>query len=54
MAEISQRFRKGVGGRGLATDRARNGAHIVPQNCVHLLLREDRKKGAEKMPESLA
>ena len=34
-----RRFRTGVGGRGLATDRAPNAAKIVPQNCVHLLLR---------------
>ena len=29
-----QRFRKGVGGRGLATNRAPNTAKIDPQNCV--------------------
>ena len=49
----NQRFRKGVGGRGLATDSARNTAKNVPQNCVLLLIRGHRKKGAEKRPESL-
>ena len=46
---FDQRFRKGVGGqRGLATSSAQNTAKIVPQSCVLLLIRGDRKKGAEK------
>ena len=32
-----ERFRKGVGGRGLATNSAQNRAKIVIQNCVLLL-----------------
>ena len=42
-----RRLRKGVGGRGLATDRAPTAAKIVPQNCVLLLLllREEEEKG---------
>ena len=40
--------------KGLATDRAPKAAKILPQNCVHLLLRgRNRKKDAEEMPESL-
>ena len=51
----NQRFRKGAGGRGLATDGAPNAAKVAPQNCDHPLLMEgNRKKDAEKMPESLA
>ena len=30
----NQRFRKGVGGRGLATNSAQSAAENVPQNCV--------------------
>ena len=48
-----QRFRKGVGGRGLAINKPPKRAQKVPQKCVPLLLRGHRKKGAEKRPESL-
>ena len=41
-------------GRGLATNKSKNRAKLALQNCVLLLLRGHRKKGAEKMPESLA
>ena len=34
-----QRFRKGVGGRGLATNRSQNTARSDPRNCVALFLR---------------
>ena len=34
VSSINQRFRKGVGGRGLATNSAQNTANIDPQNCV--------------------
>ena len=45
LRELSQRFRKGVGERGFATDRAPpNPAKIVPQNRVCLLLREEEDK----------
>ena len=51
---ISQSFPKGgVGGRGLATHSAQNTAKILPQNCVLLLTRGHRKKGAEKGLESV-
>ena len=50
---IFQRFREGVGGRGLATSSAQNTAKKDLQNCVPLLTGEDRKKGAEKRPESV-
>ena len=48
------KFRKGAGGRGLATGWAQNTANKGPQNCVPLLKRGDRKKNAEKRPESRA
>ena len=51
--EASQRFRKGVGGRGLATNRCQNTAKIDPQNCVPLLPRVAYEKGHRKRPESL-
>ena len=50
----NQRFRKGVGGRGLATNSAQNAAENVPQNCVFLLIRGHRQKGAAKRLESMA
>ena len=50
----NQRFRKGVGGRGLATNKPPKRAQKVLQKCVPLLLRGHRKKGAEKRLESLA
>ena len=50
----SQRFRRGVGGRGLATNKPPKRAQKVLQQCVPLLLRGHRKKGTEKRPESLA
>ena len=34
-----QKFRKGVGGRGLATNKAQNTTRKGPQNCVLLLIR---------------
>ena len=34
--------------KGLAIDRASNAAKILPQNCVHLLLREEEEKGCRK------
>ena len=46
---LSRRFRKEVGGRGLATDGTQNTAKNVPQNCV-LLLRGIGKRG-EKRPQ---
>ena len=36
---MNQRFRKGVGGRGLAANSAQNTAKIVLQNCVLPLIR---------------
>ena len=51
----SGRFRKGVRGRGLATNSARNTAQIVPKNYVLLLTRGHslgervQKKGPESM-----
>ena len=49
---VSPRFRKGVGGRRLATNSAQNAAKTkTPQNCVLLLIRGHRKKGAAKRPE---
>ena len=47
-----QKFRKGVGGRGLATSSAQNTARKGRGRCP-LLTAEDRKKGAEKRPESV-
>ena len=49
-----QRFRKGVGGRRLATNSSPNAAKCVPQNYVLLLKRGHRKKAAEKRRESMA
>ena len=49
-----QKFRKGVGGRGLATSRVQYAAKKGPRNWVPLLIRGDRKKGAEKRLECLA
>ena len=46
-----QRFRKGVGGRGLATNNAQHTAKIVSQNGVLLLIRAHRKKRTEKRLE---
>ena len=48
MSGICQRFRKGVGGRGLATNNAQNTAKTVSQNSVLLLIRGHRKKRQEK------
>ena len=53
-AWTNQRFRKGVGGRGLATNKPPKRAQKVLQKCVPLLLRGHRKKGTEKRLESLA
>ena len=50
----NQRFRKGVGGRGLATNKAPKRAQKALQKCVPILLRGHRKKGTEKRPKSLA
>ena len=47
----NQRFRKGVGRRGLATNGAQNTAKSVPQNCVLLLIRgrgAKEKRGQQK------
>ena len=44
-----QRFRKGVGGRGLATNPKKFSRNVSP-----LLLRGHRKKGTEKSLQSLA
>ena len=44
---VNQRFRKGVGGRGLATNSTQNTANILPQNCVILLIRGHRERGLE-------
>ena len=49
-----RRFRKGVGGRGLATNKPPKRATKVRQTCVPILLRGHRKKGTEKRPEFLA
>ena len=48
------RFRKGVGGKGLAANKPPKRAKKVLQKCVLLLLRGHRRKGTEKRPESLA
>ena len=48
----NQRFRKGVGKRGLATNNTQNTAKLVPQNYVLPFIRGHRKKGAEERPES--
>ena len=47
------RFRKGVGGRGLATNKPLKRGQKVLQKCVPILPRGHRKKGTEKSPESL-
>ena len=49
-----QRFRKGVGGRGLATNKPPKTARKIVQKYVPLLLSGHRKKGTEKRPQSLA
>ena len=49
-----QRFRKGVGGRGLANNGGQITAKFIPQDSVLRLLKRHRKKGAENRPESLA
>ena len=36
---ISQRFRNGVGGRGLVTNSTHDTAKIVPETCALLLIR---------------
>ena len=48
-----RRFRKGVGGRGLATNKPPKRAQKVLLKCVPILLRGHRKKGTEKRPEFL-
>ena len=48
IAAECQRFRKGVGGRGLETNSAQNTAKNAPQNCVVLLIRGHRKRGYRK------
>ena len=50
----TKRFRKGVGGRVLATKEPPKIGKKVPQKFVPLLLRGHRQKGAEKRPQSLA
>ena len=50
---MNQRFRKGVGGRELAINKPPKTGQKVRQKCVPLLLRGDRKKGAEKTPQTL-
>ena len=52
-APHNRRFRKGVGGRGLATNKNPKKSPKVLQKCVPILLRGHRKKGTEKRPESL-
>ena len=49
-----RRYRKGVGGRGLATNKPPKRAQKVLQKYVPILLRGHRKKGTEKRPKSLA
>ena len=49
----NRRFRKGVGGRGLATNKPSKKSTKVLQKCVPILLRGHRKKGTEKRPKSL-
>ena len=48
LCSLFQRFRKEVGGRGLATNNAQNTAKIVSQNGVLLLIRGHRKRGQKK------
>ena len=43
-----QRFRKGVGGMGLATNKPPKRAQKVLQKCVPIFLRGHRKKGTER------
>ena len=52
--EFCRRFRKGVGGKGLATNKPPKRAQTILQKCVPLLLMGHRKKGTEKRPKSLA
>ena len=54
LRRLGQKFRKGVGGRGLATNKPPTRAQKVLQKYVPLLLRGHRKKVTEKRPESLA
>ena len=49
-----QRFRKGVGGRGLATNRAQNVVQNSSPELCHPSSSGHRKKGTEKTSESLA
>ena len=49
-----QRFGKGVGGRGLATNRAQIRQKRIPRIVSSVSSGGDRKNGAEKRPESLA
>ena len=48
-----QKFREGVGGRGWRPAGAKIQQN-VPRSCVPLLITGDRKKDAEKRPESVA
>ena len=48
LAGLFQRFRKGVGGRELATNNPPKKGKKVLQKCVPLLLRGHRKKGYRK------
>ena len=50
---LCRRFRKGVGGRGLPTNKPPKKSPKVLQKCVPILLRGLRKKGTEKRPKSL-
>ena len=51
---LFQRFRRGVGGKGLATNCAQNTAKIVPLRIVFSYsYGGHRKKGTEKRPESI-
>ena len=51
LPNLLQKFRKGVGGRGLASNSAQNTAKMGPQDCALLLIRGHRKKGQKKRPE---
>ena len=53
ITQNGQRFREGVGGRGLATDRALNAAKIAPRIVSTFSQGRNRENDAEKMPESL-
>ena len=46
-----QRFRKGVGGRGLATSSVQNTAKMPPRIVSSYFIRGHRKKGGRKKPE---